>query len=525
MRRFPATTRCLLLVMVSALVCAAAMSPAPPSPPPVTSDPTPPSTPIETPTPTPSVSPSLAPPPPTSAPTRFPTPPDPRPPRKTPPEACPNAGKFDFDGDGQDDAVVGDQFAGFGSSRGGRLFLLRGRAGAPLDPVIEAFESGVPGWTARPGHIDGDRCMDLVVANPFADSSDALGSGMAYVFWGGRDFGRVGSPRLELRAPKPRAGARFGWSVAVRDHLIAMGAPYEDADGETGSGAVYLFQVDKREPGRPKRITQESPGVPGASEAGDLFGWSVTIGRLGHDPDMPDLAVGAPFEDADDAGGDDAGAVTVLYDVSAREAPYEGAKWDLHQATDEVPATAGDRFGYSLRYGKNGVKSYLAVGAPLADPERVRDAGVVVLFEVAESGPRFLRVVRQGFTGIGEHLEQGDRFGASVAFSGPYLLVGIPGEGSPEAPESGAVGVVPLADGPPGWMQTEDDPRPYDHFGASVGPFGEGRFLIGAPDRGVTGAVTVVTTPISVGGRESNELSPTGAAGAEALDFGSFVTG
>jgi hypothetical protein len=522
-RPVPAPARRLVLVMALTLTCVGAMTPAPPSTPPPTPESSPPLTPILTPTPTPSPSLSYMPPP-TSGPTRLPVPTGPRPPQKTP-DACPNAGDFDFDGDGQDDAVVGDQFAGFGSARGGRLFLLRGRAGAPLDPVIEAFESGAPGWVARPGHIDGDRCMDLVVANPFADSGDALGSGVAYVFWGGRGFGRVGAPRLELRAPTARSSAHFGWSVAVRDGLVAIGAPYEDADGKPDSGAAYLYELRDRKAGRPQRITQESRGVPGLSEAGDLFGWSVTLGRLGGARDAPDLAVGAPFEDRDGAGQTDTGAVTVIFDVSTHPSPYDGVRWDILQATDEVPSGSGDRFGYSLRYGKDGDRGFLAVGAPTADPEHVRDAGIVVLFEITDSGPRFMRVVRQGLTGTGEHLEQGDRFGSSVAFSGPYLLVGVPGEGSPGAPESGAVSVVPLGNGPPGWMQTEDDPRPYDRFGASVSPYGDGRFLVGAPDRGVTGAVTVVTTPVSTSGRGAHELSPTGAAGAEALDFGAFVAG
>ncbi|MGH2837540.1 MAG: FG-GAP and VCBS repeat-containing protein [Thermoleophilaceae bacterium] len=47
---------------------------------------------------------------------------------------------------------------------------------------------------------------------------------------------------------------------------------------------------------RPMTITQDSPGVPGKSEAGDVFGWSVSAGRLDSDR-YADIVVGAPGED------------------------------------------------------------------------------------------------------------------------------------------------------------------------------------------------------------------------------------
>ncbi|GAA4561296.1 FG-GAP repeat protein [Planotetraspora kaengkrachanensis] len=527
-----ATRKGRLVLTAIALACVAAMSPSPPPTPP---DPTPEITPTITPEPTPSVSveptptPTLVVPSPGSPP-RPPRQGTPRPPAPPRSDRCPNAGEFDFDGDGQDDAVVGDPFAGFGSAPGGRLFLLRGRAGAPLDPAVQAMDASTPGWIARPGHIDGDRCMDLVVANPFADGrrgrATVHGSGIAYVYWGGPDFGRVAT-RLELKPPVARSSARFGWSVAVRDGFVAIGAPYEDADDIIDSGAVYLFDLKDRKPGEPQRITQDSPGVPGIGQPGDMFGWAVTLGRLGGSPGAPDLAVGVPFEDNEDSGQTDTGGLTVVYDVSSHPSRYRGGKWDLPSVTDEIPPNSGDDFGYSLRYGKDGDQGYLAVGAPRADPEGVRDAGVVVLFEVTETGPRYLRTLRQGLDIVGDSPDQDDRFGWSVAISGPYVLVGAPGESGPTTPQSGAVNVVPLGNGSAGLMTTLDDPQPYDHFGWSVSAFGDGRFLIGAPDRGATGTVTVVTTATAASGRNLRELSPeqAGPAGTQYLDFGSAVAG
>ncbi|MEW9533160.1 FG-GAP repeat protein [Microbispora sp. NPDC049125] len=470
----------------------------------------------------------------------------------TTPEAvtgeCAAAGAADFDGDGVGDAVAGDPFAPSpdGTDAGtGRLFLLRGRPGAPLDPAVTEFDPAAPGWIARTGHVDGDRCLDLVVATPFAyggaGSAQARGAGVAYVYWGGRDFGR--SPaRLELRAPVARTGAHFGWSLAVADGMVAVGAPHEDADEVTDSGAVYVYRFTGRVPGPPQRITQNTPRVPGSGEVGDMFGWSLALGRIGGAADQTDLVVGAPFEDQDN-GQADTGGVTVVYDVSSRPWSYEGAGWNMPAVTADVPSHAGDHFGYSLAYGEG----YLAAGAPTADSGGVRDSGAVLLFQRTGSGPRFVRLLRDGPGASGNAAGERDRFGFSLAFAGPSLLVGAPGESRPGAPESGAVHVVPLA-GPPGRrMLAEERPAPYDHFGWSVSGTADGRILAGAPDRGRLGAVTVALTstgPLpptgtltptgaptppagSVSSGASRELLPTaaGPAGRDALDFGAGVAG
>jgi hypothetical protein len=126
-----------------------------------------------------------------------------------------------------------------------------------------------------------------------------------------------------------------------------------------------------------------------------------------------------------------------------------------------------------------------------------------------------------GQIAVVESPEPRDRFGFSLAFAGASLLVGAPGESMPGAPESGAVHVVPLAGSPGSRVLREDVPAPYDHFGWSVSGAAGGRFLVGAPDRGGTGAVTLVGSGIW------HELLPGGASpsGKEAFDFGAALAG
>ncbi|WP_066371831.1 hypothetical protein [Herbidospora mongoliensis] len=340
--------------------------------------------------------------------------------------------------------AVGDPFAET-VTFGGRTLR------APGDDTKTGF-----GWAVATAHVDGDPCLDVIVGAPYAGDDD---HGEVYV------FGTGGVQTVT--AEQPQKDAHFGWSLAAADlpggTVLAVGEPHAD-DSVTDSGAVHLFTPQGR-----TRLDQESDGMIGNGEVGDMWGWSLAFHG---DPARPDLAVGVPYEDNDGTGLQvasgivDAGTVVVIQDVLSG-APYTTRKWDLGQATTAVPEESGNRFGWSLATTRIGGKSYLAAGAPLAGDQ---DAGMVQLW--ADLTPT-RTITAPGTTGLGWAVA----FTADgkVAMGHPYTKGAMGGVHTSTV--DGTVAALPVP------------PQPGQRYGWSLTADGPSGLLIGAPDRDGVGAV------------------------------------
>jgi hypothetical protein len=97
---------------------------------------------------------------------------------------------------------------------------------------------------------------------------------------------------------------------------VIVSAPDATVAGHAKAGAVVVLYGTAHgiDPSRRTVLTQNSTGIPGTAESGDLFGAAVVVSDLNRDG-YYDLVVGSPGEDV--AGDDGGGSVTVVYGTSS----------------------------------------------------------------------------------------------------------------------------------------------------------------------------------------------------------------
>ncbi len=218
-------------------------------------------------------------------------------------------------------------------------------------------------------------------------------------------------------------GAAFGDGLAGLGDVngdgvldVAVGAPGD------GKGAVWILLLDtdgtvKGE----QRVASGVGGFPDLLGAGDRFGEALApLGDLDGDG-VPDLAVGARF---DDDGGANRGAVWILF-LAADGTVREHAKLSASSGDFAGPLTNGDQFGVSIAnmgdIDGDGVID-LAVGADGDDdgaPTFIGAVGAVWILHLARDGTAKssskISLESGGFSG---DLDEGDVFGRSIAAPG-----------------------------------------------------------------------------------------------------------
>jgi hypothetical protein len=216
----------------------------------------------------------------------------------------------------------------FDASNGAQLAKLLPMDGGPGDTFGEmmAIDNGLLAISAQ------------------LDSDNGFRSGSAYLF----DLS-TGMQLRKLLASDGQAEDRFGFSLDMQGGLIAVGAYYDDDNGND-SGSAYIFDAVTGE--------QISKLVPKDGAPKDVFAFRLSI-RNGL------VAVGAP---GDDDQGEDSGSV-YLFDAMT------GTQLAKLTASD---GEAGDAFGRSVDLGPGG----LIVGAWF-DDDRGVDSGSAYVFDTS----------------------------------------------------------------------------------------------------------------------------------------------
>jgi FG-GAP repeat len=245
----------------------------------------------------------------------------------------------DFNGDGKTDLAIGSTGVTVDLYLGG--FTPSGTVGAfdsfPA-PIQAGPDLGAESLTA--GDTNGDGVDDLVV-NGYENDSD-IGFNANYVALGVAGGGMSATDITKLPG---------GFLSSIGDLNgdgygdVVIGMSFEPGDGtdddptipgSVKGGTILVVNGSATGPGSAVSyaIDQDSPGVPGASEAGDAFGSDETLGDINADGHL-DAVVGVPDENVN--GVDFAGASIVLYGT-ANGLSGTGSQ-SFHEDTAGVPGS------------------------------------------------------------------------------------------------------------------------------------------------------------------------------------------
>ena len=221
---------------------------------------------------------------------------------------------------------------------------------------------------------------EQVIVGAYRDDAGAIDSGSVHLF-----DAMTGTLLDSIPNPTPDGFDYFGYSVAMSDGAVVVGA-YQDDERAPNAGTVYVF--DRHNTASMRQIHNPDPDVS------DQFGLSVAVSGT-------TLAVGAPRKDLGEI---DSGAVYVFHTFTGEL---------RHTVGDAVPQRGGN-FGGAIDIADN----LLAVGAHRRDFPNVDGAGSVDLFD-ATTGMLLNQLINPAPAA-------NDFFGWSVATGSHVTAVGTP---------------------------------------------------------------------------------------------------
>lgn len=147
-------------------------------------------------------------------------------------------GSVAIDGDYVVIGAMGEDSAG--TDRGAAYIFYRNQGGTDnWGEVVKLIASDAEDLDAFGGSVSIDG--EYVVVGAFYEDGDENNRGAAYIFGrnsGGQDlWGQV----MKLLASDAGDGDNFGFSVAIEGNFAVIAVPYEETEGNTDRGAIYIF--------------------------------------------------------------------------------------------------------------------------------------------------------------------------------------------------------------------------------------------------------------------------------------------
>ncbi len=239
---------------------------------------------------------------------------------------------------------------------------------------------------------------DLWISAPNRTVDGAVGAGAVdhYLLSGTGSVTRVGT--LTQNTPGVPGGAEkddhFGGVLSAFGKPLAIGDPDEDIGTATDAGSV-TFVYDNSETGAltsAATFSQDTPGIPGSSEAGDHFGASLGTFGTRFDVGVPDEALGTLRG---------AGTVDIFGVKQGSATPLQPGALTQNSPGVSGADEAGDHFGAALVATSNDGS---CIGVPGEDLGAKADTGRVV----CDRGGKWLEFDN------GDFAEAGDQYGARL---------------------------------------------------------------------------------------------------------------
>jgi len=269
----------------------------------------------------------------------------------------------------------------------------------------------------------------IVIGARNDDIGSNLNQGSAYIF--DLDGNQLGI----ITASNGAADDRFGSSVAVGCGRIVVGAYLDDVGSNVNQGSAYVFDLDGNQLG----IITASDGANG-----DSFGYSVAVGN-------GRIVVGAPFHEV---GSNNNQGSAYIFDLN-------GNQLGIITASD---GAADDQFGFSVALGSGRI----VVSSPFNDIGSNNNQGSAYIFDLNGN--------QLGIITASDGAAN-DNFGRSVAVGSSKIVVGAYADDD-NGGASGSAYIYDL-DGTNEVKITASDGAAVDWFGYSVAA-GSGRIVVGA---------------------------------------------